>query len=197
MCKLMRANPEKHGVSDSACLSQLQVIHKPCVLSQRGTGASSASSACQITVLGAVENLPDIGLLSVTHTHSTVTHSHTHYLPKMRIGSVAHLSQRDKSSSVSRDAVSELTVDRQSGWLELNSTVLLWLCSSRITAVPWVYNTSFLIGYSGSFTAATLHVFFKEWPISKSCNFSLQYPRSNYVYTVSVVTIDMWQQHWQ
>lgn len=50
MCKLMRANPQKHGVSDSACLSQLQVIHKPRVLSQGGTGASSASEACQIAV---------------------------------------------------------------------------------------------------------------------------------------------------
>lgn len=75
----MRANPQKHGVSDSARLSWLQDIHKPCVLSQRGTDASSASSVCQITVLGAVENLPDIGLLSVSHTHSTVRHTHTHY----------------------------------------------------------------------------------------------------------------------
>lgn len=35
MCKFRHgANPEKHGVSDSARLSQLQVIHKLCVLSQ-------------------------------------------------------------------------------------------------------------------------------------------------------------------
>lgn len=35
MCKIRHgANPEKHGVSDSARLSQLQVIHKLCVLSQ-------------------------------------------------------------------------------------------------------------------------------------------------------------------
>lgn len=77
MCKLMRANPQQHCVSESARLSQLQVIHKPCALSQRGTGASSASSACQIAVLGAVENLPDIALFSITDFHSTVTHTHT------------------------------------------------------------------------------------------------------------------------
>lgn len=35
MCKFTHgADPEKHGVSDSAHLSQLQVIHKLCALSQ-------------------------------------------------------------------------------------------------------------------------------------------------------------------
>lgn len=101
MCKFTHgANPEKHGVSDSARLSQLQVIHKPCVLSQGGTGASSASSPCQIAVLGAVENLPDIGLHC--HTHSQHCHTLAHYL---RIRSTAQLSQGDRPSSISIDAV--------------------------------------------------------------------------------------------
>lgn len=101
MCKFMHgANPQKHGVSDSACLSQLQVIHKPCVLSQRGTGASSASSPCQIAVLGTVENLPDIGPLC--HTHSQLCHTLTHYL---QIGSTSQLSQGNRPCSISIDAV--------------------------------------------------------------------------------------------
>lgn len=54
-----------------------------------------------VWLLGAAENLPDIGLLSVTHTQHC--HIHTHALSsKVRLGS--HLSQKDKSSSVSIDA---------------------------------------------------------------------------------------------
>lgn len=107
MCKFPRAaNPGKHGVSDSARLSQLQVIHKPCVRSQWGTGASSASSPCQIAVLGAVENLPDIGL----HCHTYSQHCHTlgHYL---RITSTAQLSQGDRPSSIS--------IHVRENWLQL------------------------------------------------------------------------------
>lgn len=100
MCKFMHgANPQKHGVSDSACLSQLQVIHKPCVLSQRGTGASPASSPCQIAVLGAVENLPDIGPLC--HTHSQLCHTFAHYL---QIRSTSPTSQGNRPCSISIDA---------------------------------------------------------------------------------------------
>lgn len=110
MCKFTHgANPEKHGVSDSARLSQLQVIHKLCVLSQWGTGASSAFSPCQIAVLGAAENLPDIGLHC--HTHSQHCHTLAHYL---RLRSTARLSQGDRPGSISIVAVRV-----NCGWLHL------------------------------------------------------------------------------
>lgn len=110
MCKLVRANPPKHGVSDSACLSQLQVIHNPCVLRQGGTGASSASKACQFTVFGC-EDLQRIcqreAHLCHTATHNTVDTCEDVRAAtfKMRIASTAHLSLRGQSSSVSTDAV--------------------------------------------------------------------------------------------
>lgn len=89
MCKLMRVKPgEVRGASDSARLSELRVIHKPRLLSQRGTeeggrGREGRRDRCQHRRLrlpdhsvGRLrEDLPDTGPLSVSHTLSALSHN--------------------------------------------------------------------------------------------------------------------------
>lgn len=172
MCKSTHgASPEKHGVSDSERLSQLRVIHKLCVLSQWGTGASSASSPCQIRVLGAAENLPDTGL----HCHTRSQHCHTlaHYL---RIRSTAQLSQGDRPGLISTDAVRV-----NCGWSNLQlrySDCRIegrrdGCCSLRFSR--WI----------------SRHVYLQE-----ALTLTFVSAEVVHVYTLSAVTIDMWQQPW-
>lgn len=108
----MRAEQPKHGVSDSA--SQPAPGHSRLRSQPERDRCQRRLPDHSVPLLGAGDNLPDIGLLSVTHTHNTITHTLS---SKVRIGSVSHLSQRDRSGSVSIVAVN-------SGWRK-------WLIRTR------------------------------------------------------------------